>query len=190
MLKTQIKDNQLFAKLTSLSNWSQNPKAIKLDEFSELKKSLKEEGQLMPMLINTGEHWGEEGVVLGGNMTFRGLLDNSETEGWIKLVSPKDEAHALKIALKHNAQYGYYDIDLLAEFAVKYSNDEDIQRLQVHLAYPTSLEALGNSFGPGGVDPTKLPAPTYPTGGDNTNLADLSGGLKTDHECPSCGYKW
>jgi len=57
MLKTQIKDNQLFTSLANLTNWIKNPKLIKENEFQDLKASLKEEGQLMPMLVNTGDHW-------------------------------------------------------------------------------------------------------------------------------------
>jgi len=156
MLKTQIKDNQLFASLANLTNWIKNPKLIKENEFQDLKASLKDEGQLMPMLVNTGEHWGETGTVLGGNMTLRGLLANNEKEGWIKFVAPTDEKHALKLALKHNAQYGYYDVDLLGEFAVQFKGDEELMKLQVSIAHPVTMESLRNTFGPEGVDPASL----------------------------------
>lgn len=104
--------NKTYWPIEKLYNWDKNPRAVKEEDFSRLKKQIKELGEYKPLLI-TGM-----GEVLGGNMRLRAYKDLGYTRCWVSIVNPKTEEAKLKYALSDNDQVGYYVDEELQEILI------------------------------------------------------------------------
>ena len=103
-----------FRKITELKNWDKNPRSIKEKDFERLKKHIIDHGQMQPLVITP------DGEVLGGNMRLRVYDALNIEDVWVEVVTPKDEADKLRIALVLNDRAGFYDSDLLANLMPQY----------------------------------------------------------------------
>lgn len=97
-----------------------NYKDITRDAIDKLKRSLLEDGQLSPILVDNRE---ESGRIIGGNhqyVAIKELIDEKKwsygEKVWAVLVIPKDDNHAKMLALKHNTQYDLPLSERLAEW--------------------------------------------------------------------------
>jgi hypothetical protein len=131
-----------YRKISTLFNWSDNPRAIKKDKFEELKHRITEYGQIKPLIITP------DGEVLGGNMRLRAMQELGIEDIWVSVVNPKTEAEKVKIALTDNEEMGYYEDQALAELIEKYKEDIDLTKYSVHLKDPISLADLLQQFAP------------------------------------------
>lgn len=102
-------------KLSQIRQNSNNPRTISEDKFRKLVQSLKNFPQMMelrPIVID------ENGIIQGGNMRFRALIELGYTEvpdSWVK--SGKDLTPELwkEFVIKDNLGYGEWDLDVLSK---------------------------------------------------------------------------
>lgn len=91
-----------------------NPRTITEAKLKKLIKSINELPQMMevrPIVVD------QDGVVLGGNMRYRALLEMGKTEvpdGWIKEISELTEEQKKEFVIKDNVGFGEWDWDILA----------------------------------------------------------------------------
>lgn len=91
-----------------------NPRQITPQKFDELKKSLQDFPKMMemrPIIYDEG------GVVLGGNMRYKALMDlgySDVPQEWVKCVTELTEQQKKEFVIKDNNSYGEYDWDILA----------------------------------------------------------------------------
>ena len=133
--------------IKELSNWKDNPRAIKKDRFEELKDRLKG-GEIKPLIVNSGKYVPTKGEVLGGNMRLRAMNELGFDECWVSMVDPKTEAEKITIALTDNEEMGYYEDQVLAELIAKFKEDIDLTKYQIHLNRPKSLAEILQEFSP------------------------------------------
>lgn len=131
-----------YRDISTLYNWSQNPRAIKQDKFEELKNRIKRHGQFKPLIITP------DGEVLGGNMRLRAFQELGIKEAWVSIVEPTSEADKIEIALTDNEEMGYYEDQALAELIAQYKDEIDLSKYSVHLREPQTLEEILKQFSP------------------------------------------
>lgn len=128
--------------ISSLKLWDKNPRSIKTDRFNELKKSITELGFNDVLKIT------EDGTVIGGNMRLRAL----EELGWqdvpVVVTNAKTDSEILRIALRDNEEFGYYEEEQVAELALAYLEPLELETFELHLGKPTKLNLLTDKFGP------------------------------------------
>jgi ParB-like chromosome segregation protein Spo0J len=120
---------KLYWPIDTLHNWASNPREISVEKFGDLKDSLKAEGQLIPLLVDVRPD--HEGEVLGGNMTLRALRDLGIQQVWVEPRTPRDDAHAFELAIKHNMAYGTYNAQQVAELGQQYIDQLDLTKLDI-----------------------------------------------------------
>lgn len=92
-----------------------NPRLIKDDKFEKLKKSLKDDPEMLELRELLVFKWGEEYVIIGGNMRYRAAVDLDIEELPCKIIPPETPIEKLKAyVMKDNIAYGDYDYDMLA----------------------------------------------------------------------------
>lgn len=131
-----------YRDISTLYNWSQNPRAIKKDKFQELKNRIKRHGQFKPLIITP------DGEVLGGNMRLRAFQELGIKEAWVSVVTPKTEAEKIEIALTDNEEMGYYEDQALAELIAQYKDEIDLTKYSVHLSQPKTLDEILRELSP------------------------------------------
>lgn len=134
-------DIKLFRPLSSLHNWSKNPRSIKKNDFERLKKQIETLGQYKPLLIT------EDGTVLGGNMRLRAYKELGIDEVWVSVVNAPTEDRKLEYALSDNDRAGYYDDDLLANLIPEYP-DFIWSDFSVDMREPQNLGDIVDRFTP------------------------------------------
>lgn len=140
-----------YRNISTLYNWSQNPRAIKKDKFEELKKRITKRGQIKPLIITP------DGEVLGGNMRLRAMQELGIKEAWVSVVTPTSEADKIEIALTDNEEMGYYEDQALAELIAQYKDEIDLSKYSVHLKEPQTLEEILKQFSPDEVIEDEVP---------------------------------
>lgn len=90
-----------------------NPRFIKDDKFKKLCQSIKDDPEFLtvrPIVVKNGIIW-------GGNMRYRALLENGMEikDEWVKDVSDWTDEQIRKFAVIDNLEYGDNDWDLLSE---------------------------------------------------------------------------
>jgi DNA modification methylase len=133
----------LYRKISELSPWDNNPRAIKEEDFTRLKKQIQRLGQYKPLLIT------KEGTVLGGNMRLRAYRELGINEAWVSVVDAPDDKTKLEYALSDNDRAGYYDEEKLAELVFN-TPELDLSEFKVDLGGLTTLEDVLKKFGPDG----------------------------------------
>lgn len=114
-----------FWDISKIKPYEKNPRVINKKDFELLKKHISELGQFKPVIIN------EEGVILGGNMRFRAMLELGIKEVWVSVVQTKSEAEIIKYNLIDNQRYGFYQEQELAELVFPFQNEIDLQDFSV-----------------------------------------------------------
>jgi DNA modification methylase len=137
-MKTVIETRQI----NSLKLWDKNPRSIKENRFNELKKSITELGFNDVLKIT------EDGTVIGGNMRLRALQDLGWAEVPVVVTTAKTDAEILRIALRDNEEFGYYEEEQVAELALAYLDPLELETFELHLGKPTKLNLLTDKFGP------------------------------------------
>jgi DNA modification methylase len=137
-MKTVIETRQI----NSLKLWDKNPRSIKENRFNELKKSITELGFNDVLKIT------EDGTVIGGNMRLRALQELGWTDVPVVVTTAKTDAEILRIALRDNEEFGYYEEEQVAELALAYLDPLELETFELHLGKPTKLNLLTDKFGP------------------------------------------
>lgn len=123
-----------------LKNWDKNPRSISDKDFARLLAQIKKLGVYKPLLVT------KDGTVLGGNMRLRALQELGQSQVWVSVIDPKDEAEMLEYALSDNDRAGEYDEQQLAELATLYPIDLELYKVDLGKAQP--LSDVLNRFGP------------------------------------------
>jgi hypothetical protein len=140
-----------------------NPRFIRDERFRALCDSIRDNPEYMParpIIVD------EAGVILGGNMRFRGCKElkiDPLPAGWVQRVTGWPVEKKRRFIIMDNRGFGQDDMDMLA-------NEWDI----------SELIAAGFSE----ADLTGLEVPE-----DNKPI-DEDGMKETENECPKCGFKW
>lgn len=98
-----------------------NYKDVTRESIDKLKRSLMDDGQITPILVDARED--SLGTIIGGNHQFVAIQELVKEGKWehgdrviATFVLPKDNNHAKVLALKHNTQYDLPSHDKLAEW--------------------------------------------------------------------------
>jgi len=100
--------------LTNLKLQENNPRFIKDERFAKLKQSIEQFPKMMalrPIVTDTN------GVVLGGNMRLRALLDlgfKSVPESWVKKADELTEEEKRRFIIADNTGFGQWDYEILS----------------------------------------------------------------------------
>lgn len=156
-MKTFVKDGRTYTSIKNLFKWDKNPREITTDEHDQLKQIIERQGQRHPLQVNTGEKWGKEGQLLGGNHRIDVYAELGIEEVWVNLNSPADEKEAIEMAFTDNQHFARYVVESVAELLMPYRGT-NLENLKVAVSQPAEIRAILNTFGPsdGGVG---LPAP-------------------------------
>jgi hypothetical protein len=87
-----------------------NPRVIRDDKFSKLKKSLEEFPEMLelrPIVVD------ENNVILGGNMRYRACQDLKLKEVYIIKANDLTEKQKKEFVIKDNVGFGEWDWDIL-----------------------------------------------------------------------------
>jgi len=136
--QTSLKE---FRKISELTNWDKNPRAVKKNDFERLKRQIERLGQYKPLLIN------ESGIVLGGNMRLRAYREMGMEDVWVSVVNAKTEQKMLEFALSDNDRVGYYQEETLAEL-IAANPDINLDDFKVDLGKSLSIGDVLKRFSP------------------------------------------
>lgn len=107
-------------KITDIKLNESNPRTIKDERFSKLLRSMVEFPRMMelrPIVVD------RSGLIIGGNMRYRAIVDLGYTEipdEWVKVAEDLTEDEARRFVIEDNVSVGEWDFDLLvAEFSAE-----------------------------------------------------------------------
>ena len=101
-------------KITDIKLNEENPRYIKDDRMEKLVTSIKAFPKMMelrPIIVD------ESGVILGGNMRYRALVDLEYKEipaAWVKRAKDLTEEQKKEFIIKDNINFGMWDMETLA----------------------------------------------------------------------------
>ena len=101
-------------KLSEIKVNKSNPRIIKDEKFKKLIKSLEDFPKMMefrPIVVN------DDGMILGGNMRYRALLDlgyKDVPDNWVKKASDLTDDEKRRFIIVDNLSFGEHDWDALA----------------------------------------------------------------------------
>lgn len=170
--------------ITSIRTNPNNPRLIKDESFSKLVASIKDFPKMMelrPIIVD------KDGVILGGNMRYRALLELKYTEipdKWVKKADDLTEEEKRKFIIKDNIEFGKWDYDILSsEYETQDLLDWGLseQDLQLNDFSPN----VNPSFNDNEVTKEEVEKRAH-------ELAEqmLSERSKLDIICPSCGHEF
>jgi hypothetical protein len=151
---TPLEEKKLRWHISMIKHSPENSLMREIKELKkkDLKESIQADGQLMPLLLDIRpEHKGE---TMGGNNTLDVLNelhtefpDNKDFEWvWVELKTPKSDAHAFELAMKHNAKYAEYVRRGLAELIGKYKTDIQLETITVDTSSAVNLNEFLNQY--------------------------------------------
>ena len=97
--------------INSIRNNPINPRLVNTAKFEKLKKSIQEFPQMLelrPIVIN------EDGVILGGNMRYKALVELGYEEVPVIVASYITKEQENEFIIKDNLGFGDWDWDILA----------------------------------------------------------------------------
>jgi DNA modification methylase len=151
-----------YKKVSELRVWDKNPRGIKKKDFERLKKQIVDLGAYKPLLAT------DDGIVIGGNMRLRALMDLGVTNVWVNTitffeedkkwrakingeVAPKifesKEQAMLEYALSDNDRAGYWEDESLASILLN-NPGINLDEFKVDLGEPLGLKDVIERFAP------------------------------------------
>lgn len=133
--------NVEYRKLSELTLWASNPRAIKKDAFERLKAQIVKLGVYKPLLVD------QNNTVIGGNMRMRALQELGVERVSVIVRHVKDDAERIELALSDNDRAGYYDNEALAELVLSEDIDQELFSIDTGEAQPLTdiIEELSPS---------------------------------------------
>lgn len=108
---SDIKVETIEMNLADIAEYKSNPRTISNKDFATLKKSLKD----FPSMLDVREIVVDEnGVILGGNQRYKGLMALGKTKVKVKRVSGWTDEQKREFVIKDNIANGDWDNDKLA----------------------------------------------------------------------------
>lgn len=106
-----VKVETIEMNLSDIAEYKSNPRTISKKDFAVLKKSLKD----FPSMLDVREIVVDEnGVILGGNQRYKGLMALGKTKVKVKRVSGWTDEQKREFVIKDNIANGDWDNDRLA----------------------------------------------------------------------------
>ncbi len=158
-----------LVEITTLKEYERNPRNITEDGMNRLKKQIKKLGQYKPLIVTP------DGVILGGNMRYKALLELGVEKVWVSVVKPKDQNEMLEYSFSDNDRAGFYDEGLLEKLLPDFSLDWS--DYAVDLMEPTILADVFNT-----------PAESFDQKNKEVDTENLEKDLNA--QCPKCGFKF
>ncbi|MDR1022885.1 MAG: DNA modification methylase [Prevotellaceae bacterium] len=94
---------------------AKNPRFIRDERYSKLKRSIEENPEMLALRECLVFPHGGKYVIIGGNMRYQALKELGYTETVCKIIPPETPVEALKAyTIKDNAGFGEWDFDALA----------------------------------------------------------------------------
>jgi len=147
-------------KLSSLKPNPNNPRLIKDERFVKLVQSIKDFPKMMELRPMVID---KDNIVLGGNMRLKAIQELGMKEipdDWVKKASELTEEEKKRFVITDNNSFGEYDWDIIA-----------------------------NEWGDLPIEDWGVDLPNTEYNPENKEK-EIDNSLSTEHECPSCGYKW
>lgn len=108
---SDVKVETIEMNLSDIAEYKSNPRTISKKDFAVLKKSLKD----FPSMLDVREIVVDEnGVILGGNQRYKGLMALGKTKVKVKRVSGWTDEQKREFVIKDNIANGDWDNDKLA----------------------------------------------------------------------------
>jgi len=158
----------LIKKLSDLAPAKYNPRKITDEALGRLTKSLAELGNLQPITWNA-----KTGNIVGGHQRLKcyQAMGKEQVEVWAVWLDEAKEK-AANVAL--NKLSGEFEFRMLKDLI------EEIDTGEIDLEITGfSLEDLGELMG------KSFSEKTSPE-----DFKEIDENIKTEHECPKCGYRW
>ena len=167
----QILEESKKVKIGDIGVWEKNPRKIEKGDFERLKKQIGKFAQYKPLIC-----YEENGklITADGNMRIRALRELGHKDVWVTIVQFESEQEKIELSLSANDRAGYYDDDALAELVYPLKDEIDLADFKVDIDVPRiDLDNI-------------LKGETYKVPEEK----EYDENIKTDNECPKCGYKW
>lgn len=114
-MQTKLKISQLVNNTGQIKDVPANPRQIKQEDYKKLIKSLTEDPDFMEHKPLHVYQVGEEYVVLGGNQRLRALKELKYKDVPVTIYKPETPPEVLRARImKDNAEFGSWDMDMLA----------------------------------------------------------------------------
>lgn len=108
---SDVKVETIEMNLSDIAEYKSNPRTISKKDFAVLKKSLRD----FPSMLDVREIVVDEnGVILGGNQRYKGLMALGKTKVKVKRVSGWTDEQKREFVIKDNIANGDWDNDKLA----------------------------------------------------------------------------
>lgn len=108
---SDVKIETIEMDISEIAEYKSNPRTISKKDFANLKKSLKD----FPSMLDVREIVVDEnGVILGGNQRYKGLLALGKTKVKVKKVTGWTDEQKREFVIKDNIANGDWDNDKLA----------------------------------------------------------------------------
>lgn len=108
---SDVKIETIEMDISDIAEYKSNPRTISKKDFATLKKSLKD----FPSMLDVREIVVDEnGVILGGNQRYKGLLALGKTKVKVKKVTGWTDEQKREFVIKDNIANGDWDNDKLA----------------------------------------------------------------------------
>lgn len=142
--------------------WEDNPRSIGKKDFERLKGQIKKHGVYKPLIVD------QQGIIVGGNMRYRALLELGAEQVWVSIVQINSEKERLEIALSDNDRAGEYDEEKLAGMVSLYDIDQELYTIDT--GKMLSIKDLSSKYGP---DPEEDEPPAVAPGEPESKLGEI-----------------
>lgn len=126
-----------MVKLSAIRENPDNPRYIDPEELHKLCQSIKEFPKMMelrPIIVD------DDGIILGGNMRYRALMElgHSEVDNkWVKRIKDLSEEEKREFIIKDNLSFGEWDTDMLKDW-----DQEELKAWNIDITIDDRLNAV------------------------------------------------
>ena len=148
--------------IDQLKHAEYNPRKITPEEFEHIKKSIEKFGLVQPLVVNKAV--GREGIVIGGNQRLEVMKKLEHKTVDVVYVNISDIKKEKELNVRLNKNQAGWDFEIL--------NNEFL-----------NIELINWGF-------NSLEIPSLEDLNIAANEKEFDENIKTDMQCPSCGYKY
>lgn len=195
----EIKLEELHLNTGQVNGLPKNPRFIRNERFEALKKSIKDDPEMLKLRELVAYDNNGELVVIMGNMRLRAMRDLKFKTAPVKILPHDTPAKKLRaFAIKDNVPFGQDDFDLLAnewdanelnDWGMNIWEDKQIHTEEGGAAAPTGAAPAIPQISDAPIDPNTLPPELQGVSLEADNLPKIEGDDKTTMERVIIVYK-